>query len=220
MTITITVTGTAERLLSALCETTGTTPDEIAREGVATALNGFNYQRVDSRGLMTATGQPKPTAIGPELEPGETERIRELARLAIETALATTNRAALMARMRALWPDGIGRSQRRDEVGRGTYTTRPIPASPPHSLFRRTARRRGATSRGTACVPTERATRGTENANPRDAREQQVLAALPAQRVRDAAYRGLQDERKTSAQQDRGAACTRSARTTVAGPAR
>ena len=107
MTITITVTGTAERLLSALCETTGTTPDEIAREGVATALNGFNYQRVDSRGLMTATGQPKPTAIGPELEPGETERIRELARLAIETALATTNRRALMARMRALWPDGI-----------------------------------------------------------------------------------------------------------------
>ena len=41
------------------------------------------------------------------LEPGEAERIRSLSQLAIQTAQATTNREALMAHMRALWPEGI-----------------------------------------------------------------------------------------------------------------
>ena len=64
MTITITVTGDAERLLAALCETAGTTVEEVARDEVAAAINGFNYQRVDSRGLMTKIAQPKRTPIG------------------------------------------------------------------------------------------------------------------------------------------------------------
>ena len=51
MAITITVTGEAKRLLAARCEMDGTTAEEIARDGVATAINGFNYQRVDSGGL-------------------------------------------------------------------------------------------------------------------------------------------------------------------------
>lgn len=107
MTITITVTGHAERLLKALSEVADTTAEEIAREGVAAALNGFNYQRADSRGMMTALPQRDRTPVGPDLEPGEAERIRSLSQLAIQTAQATTNREALMAHMRALWPEGI-----------------------------------------------------------------------------------------------------------------
>ena len=107
MTITITVTGEAERLLAALCEMAGTSAEEIARDGVAAAINGFNYQRVDSRGLMTPIAQRGRVPIGPELAPGEADQIRELARLAIDVTLATSNRAALIARMRALWPEGI-----------------------------------------------------------------------------------------------------------------
>ena len=107
MTISIEVTGQAEQLLAALCEMNGTTPEEIARDGVAAALNGFNYQRADSRGLMIAPPDPDGSPIGPELEPGEAERIQELARLAIAVTQAATNRDALLARMRTLWPDGI-----------------------------------------------------------------------------------------------------------------
>ena len=107
MTITITVSGEAERLLAALCEMAGTSAEEIARDGVAAALNGFNYQRVDSRGLMTPIAQRDRVPIGPELAAGEADQIRELARLAIDVTLATSNRAALIARMRALWPEGI-----------------------------------------------------------------------------------------------------------------
>ena len=73
MTITITVTGHAERLLKALCGVADTTAEEIAREGVAAALNGFNYQRADSRGMMTALPQRDRTPVGPDLEPGEAE---------------------------------------------------------------------------------------------------------------------------------------------------
>ena len=107
MTITITVSGEAERLLAALCEMTGTSAEEIARDGVAAALNGFNYQRVDSRGLMTPIAQRGRVPIGPELAPGEADQIRELARLAIDVTLATSNRAALITRMRTMWPEGI-----------------------------------------------------------------------------------------------------------------
>ena len=107
MTITITVSGEAERLLAALCEMAGTSAEEIARDGVAAALNGFNYQRVDSRGLMTPIAQRARVRIGPALAAGEADQIRELARLAIDVTLATSNRAALIARMRALWPEGI-----------------------------------------------------------------------------------------------------------------
>ena len=78
MTITITVSGHAERLLEALCEVADTTAEEIAREGVAAALNGFNYQRADSRGMMTALPHRDRTPVGPDLEPGEAERIRAL----------------------------------------------------------------------------------------------------------------------------------------------
>ena len=107
MTITITVSGEAERLLAALCEMASTSAEEIARDGVAVALNGFNYQRVDSRGLMTQIAQRGRVPVGPDLAPGEADQIRELARLAIDVTLATSNRAAVIARMRALWPEGI-----------------------------------------------------------------------------------------------------------------
>ena len=107
MTITIEVTGNAERLLGALCDINGTTAEEIARDGIAAALNGFNYQRADSRGLMTGVPQAERRPIGPDLEPGEAERIRELAQLAIAMTQTTTNRNAMLARMRELWPEGI-----------------------------------------------------------------------------------------------------------------
>ena len=108
MRITITVRGRAERLLTALCEQTGNTPEDFARDGVAGALNAFDYQRVDSRGLMT----PMPSSgrrrkIGPDLLPGEAERVRALARLTLDAATMGGDREELRRRMHALWPEGL-----------------------------------------------------------------------------------------------------------------
>ena len=100
MTITITVTGHAGRLLEALCEVADTTGKEIARKGVAAALNGFNYQRADSREMMTALPHRDRTPVGPDLEPGEAERIRALSQLAIQTAQATGVQDGGKARIR------------------------------------------------------------------------------------------------------------------------
>lgn len=107
MQITITVRGHAERLLMALCEQTSDTPEDFARDGIASALNTFDYQRVDSRGLMTPMPTPTRGKIGPDLLPGEAERVRALARLALDAATIGGNQEELRRRMRALWPEGL-----------------------------------------------------------------------------------------------------------------
>ena len=109
MTITITVTGEAEQLLAALCETAGTSAEEIARDGVAAALNGFNYQRVDSRGTddaECATGSR--ARSDPTWSPSEAEQDPR-ARTTGDRHLARDHKpgGASIARMRALRPDGI-----------------------------------------------------------------------------------------------------------------
>ena len=107
MKITISVSGQAERLLQALCEISGDSPEEIARDGVATAINAFNYERVDSRGLMTHVPGPAREPVGPDLMPGEAERVRELARVAVESATLGGDRKRRRERIRALWPEGM-----------------------------------------------------------------------------------------------------------------
>ena len=66
---------------------------------------------------MTQIPQPDRVPIGPDLAPGEAEQIRELARLAIGVTQATTNRDALVARMRALGPTESAVTAAREDAG-------------------------------------------------------------------------------------------------------
>ena len=108
MRITIKVEGRAAELLEACCAAWDTDPAAIARGAIADAINAFNHERVDSRGLMTRDRPARPVPVGPELRPGEAERARTLARLAIETTTARGDELeAIRAKMRRLWPEGL-----------------------------------------------------------------------------------------------------------------
>ena len=109
--ITITPTGHAERLLGGLCELSGTAPEDFPFDGVAGALNAFNYRRVDSRAPMTRLPGAKQEPFGPELIPGETERARRIARLALETATASPEADKARGPLRSPWPEGLGERQ-------------------------------------------------------------------------------------------------------------
>ena len=111
MRIAITVSGHAERLLKAMCELDGNTPEDLAREGLANAINAFNHRRVDSRGLMSRAPRAPGDPVGPDLLPGEAERARRIARLSVASATPGQDIEHIRRELRKLWPEGIHADQ-------------------------------------------------------------------------------------------------------------